>query len=84
MALVNSQSTKEAVRLSDKIAKEDITVTNINGQNVLVVAKGSPEPADLEAAKDFARQGAIVQAEEKAVDPVENKSKAPAKSKAKK
>ena len=55
MGLVSSNSLKkDGFAMSDKLAKEDITVTNVNGQTVLVASKGSPLPEDLDAAKERA------------------------------
>jgi hypothetical protein len=51
MALISSNSlTKEAPKLSAKIADKDITRVNEAGQTVLVVPKGQRIPANLEEA----------------------------------
>lgn len=37
--------------MSDKVAKKDITITDGNGRNVVVVAKGQPIPENLDELK---------------------------------
>lgn len=73
MGLVRSTTVKEVVPLSDTLAKEDIVVENVHGQNVVVVAKGQPVPKDLEAYTEKLTAKAVAA-------PAENKArKAPQK-----
>lgn len=44
-----------------KVAKDDITVKNNAGQNVVVVPAGQPIPDDLDAQKKLAAVGPVSQ-----------------------
>lgn len=65
--------------MSDKTAKEPITVTNQGGQTVLLVAAGQPIPDNLDELKRIHSRGPIdaqQPAQEKAVEePAENKAR---------
>lgn len=76
MTVIRSTQMKEAVLMSDQVAKEDITEVNDLGQTVVVVAKGQPIPEHLLPKKSAAK---------KVDGPAEDKArKAPASAKRKK
>lgn len=66
MALITSQIVKEAVRMSDQIAEQDIVEVNDLGQTVVVVAKGQPIPEHLVPKRSAAKKVAA---------PAENKAR---------
>jgi hypothetical protein len=76
MTLITSQTLREAPRMSDRIAKQDITEKNSLGQTVVLVAAGQPIPDGVEVPKS--------QTEAKKVDaPPENKARRSRSTKAK-
>ena len=65
------------VAKSQKVAEEDIVVTNELGQNVVVVAKGHPIPDDFDEETAASSTVPIRQADEE--EPVEEEESQPAK-----
>jgi hypothetical protein len=51
MTLITSQTLKQEVHMSDRIATEDIVEKNENGQNVVVVPAGQPIPDGVDVPK---------------------------------